>query len=207
MVHATGLVIHAGHCIPQVQRAAVAGGLGGCVLGGFAEPQPQVAEDLVAAEWHVRAIACSGSGRDAGEVPVHQRLGLRVFPFLEQFADFRKGGVSALAVGFIGRSGPDRTLVEDEAFFIDSAEDHRAEAAVAKGSRLIKPQGGLVIPQGGRGILGGQRAGKDGKSKDAEHEKPTGKPPGSCGAAGRFPGNSCRRGFPASIARQVIHLC
>ncbi len=55
-----------------------------------AKPQMQVPEDLVAPEWHVGPVAMTGTWTLACEVGVDQFLGLDIFSFEQEAANFRQ---------------------------------------------------------------------------------------------------------------------
>ena len=126
--------------------------------------QPQVAERLVgflperlAHEFFARqrdSLFLLGlrSGHElcrfAGAVRVlFQALVFQRPRFLEQAADFRERGGGPLMRVAVRFPGPDRVFVELDAFGADSAEDHRAEEAVAHRQGLGPILRGLLIPE------------------------------------------------------------
>ena len=109
----------------------------------------QITENLVTAERHVRATALTRTRTLAGEVRVHEFLGLDILPLEQQPPDFRQDLVRIGPVRVLWGTGPDGTLVQHDSLLVHSAKNHRPNASVAERQRLLKTGRWLVEPEGG----------------------------------------------------------
>lgn len=84
----------------------------------------------------------------AHEVSAEQFVGFEVLSFKDQALDFGEDIVAAFDDGGVGAAGPVGVFVELESLFVDTAEDHGAEASVADGEGFVPFTGGGVEPDG-----------------------------------------------------------
>ena len=85
---------------------------------------------------------------DAPEMIVGHFLGFLEFVGEDEVADPREVLESFGIVVVVWPAGPERGLVEGDAFFGDAAEDHGTDHAVAEGGGLEPGGGGLAVPEG-----------------------------------------------------------
>ena len=105
--------------------------------------------------------------RNAHELPFGQGLRLALLALEEEAADFGQVLHGSL-VGIVVRlASPDGVLVDLQSLLGRSAEDHRAQTAVADGQRLVPAPGGRIVAQRQRIVVTSSL----GDRSEAEHSE------------------------------------
>src|SRR5262249_15948275 len=97
-MHSTLGVTHSGDRLAQVKLASVLRRLSAGIL--MDKLDPQIAQGLVAAEWHFRADTLARSQAGTAEVGVDEFLSFGVFPFEQETTNLRqrRGSVGTIRI-------------------------------------------------------------------------------------------------------------